>query len=89
MMGLIGLIIASVVNLFLQSSMMEFVISVIGVLVFAGLTAFRTQQLKYQYYELGGNERAMSVATTYGALSLYISFINMFMFILRLISPRN
>jgi hypothetical protein len=89
MMGVIGLIIASVVNMFMQSSAISFAISAIGVLVFAGLTAFHTQQLKYQYYELGGDQRAMSVATTYGALSLYISFINMFMFILRLMSPRN
>ncbi|MBL8548038.1 MAG: Bax inhibitor-1/YccA family protein [Hyphomonadaceae bacterium] len=88
-MGVIGLIIASVVNLFIQSSMLSFVISAIGVLVFAGLVAFDTQRLKNMYYQLGGNERAMSVATTYGALSLYINFINLFQFILSLMSPRN
>jgi FtsH-binding integral membrane protein len=88
-MGVVGLIIASIVNLFLQSSMMSFVISVIGVLVFAGLVAFDTQRLKNMYYQLGGNERAMSVATTFGALSLYINFINLFQFILSLLSPRN
>ena len=88
-MGVIGLVIASVVNMFVQSSALSFAISVIGVLVFAGLTAFDTQRLKFMYYELGGNARAMAVATTYGALSLYLDFINMFMFILRLMSPRN
>lgn len=88
-MGLIGLIVASLVNMFLQSSALSFAISVIGVLVFAGLVAFDTQRLKNMYYYLGGNERAMSVATTFGALSLYINFINLFQFILSLMSPRN
>ena len=88
-MGLIGIVIASIVNMFIQSSVMSFVISVIGVLVFAGLTAYDTQRLKYSYFELAGNERGMAVATTYGALSLYLDFINLFLFILRLMSPRN
>lgn len=88
-MGVIGLVIASVVNLFIQSSMLSFAISAIGVLIFAGLVAFDTQRLKNMYYQLGGNARAMSVATTYGALSLYINFINLFQFILSLMSPRN
>jgi FtsH-binding integral membrane protein len=88
-MGLIGVIIASVVNMFVQSSMLHFAISVIGVLVFAGLTAFDTQRLKFMYYQLGGDTRAMSVATTFGALSLYLNFINLFQLILSLISPRD
>jgi FtsH-binding integral membrane protein len=88
-MGVFGLIIAMIVNMFIQSSALSFAISVIGVLVFAGLTAFDTQRLKFMYYQLGGNERAMSVATTFGALSLYINFINLFQFILSLMSPRN
>ncbi|HVK79723.1 MAG TPA: Bax inhibitor-1/YccA family protein [Verrucomicrobiae bacterium] len=88
-MGVIGLVIASVVNMFLQSDALSFAISIIGVLVFAGLTAFDTQRLKYTYYALGGDQRAMSVATTFGALSLYINFINLFQFILSLLSPRN
>jgi len=88
-MGVIGLIIASVVNLFLASSILSFAISLIGVLVFAGLVAFDTQRLKNMYYQLGGDQRAMSVATTFGALSLYINFINLFQFILSLLSPRN
>ena len=88
-MGVIGLIIAMVVNMFIQSSILSFAISAIGVLIFAGLVAFDTQRLKNMYYQLGGDQRAMSVATTYGALSLYINFINMFQFILSLMSPRN
>ena len=88
-MGVIGLVIASVVNLFLASSILSFAISVIGVLVFAGLVAFDTQRLKNMYYQLGGDQRAMSVATTFGALSLYLNFINLFQFILSLLSPRN
>jgi FtsH-binding integral membrane protein len=83
-MGLIGLIIASVVNMFIASSALSFAISVIGVLVFAGLTAFDTQRLKYMYYQVGGDARARSVTTTYGALSLYINFVNLFQFILSL-----
>jgi len=88
-MGLIGIIIASIVNIFLQSPALHFAISAIGVLVFAGLVAFDTQRLKFMYYQLGGDQRAMSVATTYGALSLYINFINLFQFILSILSPRN
>jgi len=88
-MGLIGLIIASIVNMFIASSALSFAISVIGVLVFAGLTAFDTQRLKYMYYQVGGDARAASVTTTFGALSLYINFVNLFQFILSLMSPRN
>ena len=85
-MGLIGVIIAMVINIFLQSSMLSFIISIAGVLVFAGLTAYDTQRLKEMYFQIGGNARAMSVATTFGALSLYLNFINMFQFILSLMS---
>jgi FtsH-binding integral membrane protein len=88
-MGLIGLIIASLINMFFPSDMLGFIISVAGVLIFAGLTAFDTQRLKYQYYELGGDARSMAVATNYGALSLYLNFINLFQFILSLISSRD
>lgn len=88
-MGVVGLIIAMIVNMFVQSSALGLAISVIGVLIFAGLTAFDTQRLKHMYYQLGGEARAMSVATTYGALSLYINFINLFQFILSLLSPRS
>ncbi|WP_018997215.1 Bax inhibitor-1/YccA family protein [Hirschia maritima] len=85
-MGLIGLIIAGVVNMFMKSSMMEFIISVGGVLIFSGLTAYDTQRLKHTYYALGGESRSMAVATNYGALSLYLNFINLFQFILALMS---
>ena len=89
MMGLIGLVIASIVNMFMQSNAMHFAISVIGVLVFAGLTAFDTQRLKFMYYQFGGDSRAAAVGSTFGALSLYLNFINLFQFILSLLSPRN
>lgn len=89
LVGLIGLIIASVVNLFLMNSMIHFVISALGVLIFAGLIAYDTQRLKMTYYELGGNESAMGVATNYGALSLYINFINLFQFLLQFFGQRR
>ena len=88
-MGVWGLLIASLVNIFLQSSMMQFIISILGVLIFAGLTAYDTQRLKMTYYELGGNQAAMGVATSYGALSLYLDFINMFQFLLALFGDRR
>ena len=81
-MGLIGLVIASVVNMFLQSSMMGFIVSVLGVLIFSALTAFDTQRLKHEYYALEGDQRAMAVATNWGALSMYLNFVNLFQFIL-------
>ncbi len=61
----------------------------VGVLLFAGLTAYDTQRLKMTYYALGGNQTAMSVATSYGALSLYINFINMFQFLLSIFGDRR
>lgn len=87
--GLIGLIIASVVNMFLQNSMMSFIISILGVFIFAGLIAYDTQRLKMTYYQLGGDQAAMGVATNYGALSLYINFINLFQFLLHLFGDRR
>ncbi|WP_337185888.1 Bax inhibitor-1/YccA family protein [Phenylobacterium sp.] len=89
LVGLIGLIIASVVNIFMQNSMMQFIISVLGVFIFAGLIAYDTQRLKMQYYDLGGDQAAMGVATNYGALSLYINFINLFQFLLQLFGDRR
>ena len=85
-MALIGVIVAMVINMFIASSMLSLAISVIGLLVFAGLTAYDTQRLKEMYFQIGGNARAVSVATTYGALSLYLNFVNMFQFILALMS---
>lgn len=87
-MGVVGLIVASIVNLFMGGTM-SLIISVIGVGLFGALTAYDTQRLKLQYHEVGGNERAMAVATTFGALSLYINFINMFQFLLMLLGNRD
>jgi uncharacterized protein len=81
-MGLFGLILASVVNIFLQSTAVQFAISALGVLIFSGLIAFDTQRLKFDYYQMGGNEAAMAVATSFGALNLYLNFINLFQFLL-------
>ena len=60
-----------------------------GVAIFAGLTAYDTQRLKMTYYQLGGDQAAMSVATNYGALSLYLDFINLFQFLLSLMGTRR
>jgi uncharacterized protein len=87
--GLIGIFIASIVNIFLMNSMMSFIISVLGVLIFAGLIAYDTQKLKMTYYEVGGDQAAMGVATNYGALNLYLDFINLFLFLLRLFGDRR
>lgn len=83
LMGLIGLIVAMVVNLFLQSGMMSLVISAIGVLIFAGLTAYDTQKIKSVYQHVAGTEM-MGKVVIMGALNLYLDFINMFLFLLRL-----
>lgn len=87
--GLVGLVIASIVNIFLANSMMAFVISVAGVLIFAGLIAYDTQRLKMSYYEMGGDHTAQAVATNYGALSLYLNFINLFQFLLSIFGDRR
>ena len=87
-MGLIGIILAMVVNLFLASSALQFAISVIGVLVFAGLTAYDTQQIKEMYYEGDGTLVAGRKAIM-GALRLYLDFINMFMFLLQFFGNRE
>ncbi|HYD32753.1 MAG TPA: Bax inhibitor-1/YccA family protein [Azospirillaceae bacterium] len=82
-MGLIGIIIATIVNIFLASSALHFAISVIGVLVFTGLTAYDTQRIKETYDEGWGTESNNKLAVM-GALSLYLDFINMFTFMLQL-----
>lgn len=87
--GLIGLVIASIVNIFLQNSVMGLLISVVGVLIFAGLIAYDTQRLKMSYYQMGGDQAAMGVATSYGALSLYLDFINLFQFLLSIFGSRR
>ena len=89
MMGLIGLLIAMVVNIFLKSSGLDFIISAAGVLIFAGLIAYDTQRLKMTYYQLGGEQQSMAVATNYGALNLYLNFINLFQFLLSILGSRR
>ncbi len=90
-MGLIGLIVAMVVNIFLASSAMAFAISVIGVLIFAGLTAYDTQNIKATYLQMAhaGDQEWLGKAAIMGALSLYLDFINMFMFLLQLLGSRE
>ncbi|MBL6958884.1 MAG: Bax inhibitor-1/YccA family protein [Rhodospirillales bacterium] len=87
-MGLIGIIIASIVNIFLQSSAMHFVISVIGVLIFVGLTAYDTQKIKSIYLESDGAEVSTKKAIM-GAVTLYLDFINLFIMLLRLFGERR
>lgn len=87
-MGLIGLIIAMVVNLFLQSSALQFAISGIGVIVFAGLTAYDTQAIKEMYYE-GDDDVIAGRKAIMGALRLYLDFINLFMFLLQFLGNRE
>jgi hypothetical protein len=90
-MGLIGVVVASIVNIFLGSPALMFAISVIGVLVFAGLTAYDTQRLKTEYLQLAGTqgEAYLGKAAILGALSLYLNFINMFMLLLQLFGNRE
>ena len=88
MMGLIGLIVAMVVNFFLQSTMMQFVISVAGVLLFAGLTAYDTQQIKLFYSESDSGEVSQKKSIM-GALKLYLDFLNMFLFMLAIFGGRE
>ena len=88
-MGLIGLIIASIVNIFLASSALQFAISCIGVLIFAGLTAYDTQKLKEMYIYGDMDTEGAAKASVFGALTLYLDFINMFQFLLALFGNRN
>lgn len=88
MMGLIGLIIASVVNIFMASSAMSFAISVLGVVIFTGLTAWDTQKLKEMYSERAGEEANTKLAVM-GALNLYMDFINLFLYMLRFLGDRR
>lgn len=87
-MGVFGLIIAMVINIFLQSSALAFAVSAIGVLVFAGLTAYDTQQIKEMYYEADDTQVAGRKAIM-GALRLYLDFINLFMFLLQFMGDRR
>ena len=88
-MGAWGLVIAMIVNMFMHLPALSFIINAAGVLIFAGLTAWDTQRLKMTYYQIGGDQAAMSVATSYGALSLYLDFINLFQFLMSLLGSRR
>lgn len=85
MMGVIGLVVAMLVNLFLQSEGLQFAVSVLGVLIFAGLTAYDTQRLKTEYVAIAqtGDQRMLQGSAVSGALSLYLNFLNMFLFLLQ------
>ena len=86
-MGLWGLVIASIVNIFMQNSMMQLVIAAIGVVVFTGLTAYDTQKIKEIYYHTEGDTRAK--AAIMGALNLYLDFINLMISLLQLLGQRK
>ena len=88
-MGVIGLVIAMLVNIFLHSAAIQFAISAIGVLIFAGLTAYDTQRLKNTYSFVAGDQLAAGRASIIGALQLYLDFINLFMFLLQFMGNRN
>ena len=91
MMGLIGVVIASVVNIFVQSSAVQFAVSIVGVLVFVGLTAFDTQRIKADYVQYAYAEGTDLAAkrSVFDALSLYLNFINLFMLMLQLLGNRS
>jgi FtsH-binding integral membrane protein len=88
MMGLIGIVIASLVNIFIGSNTLQFVISIVGVIVFVGLTAYDTQRIKETYQESDSGEIAGKKAVL-GALALYLDFINLFMMLLQLFGQRR
>jgi len=87
-MGLIGLLIAGIVNIFLQSTMLHFIYSVVGVLIFAGLTAYDTQSIKNSYFEVQGTS-VEDKSAVMGAVRLYLDFINLFMFLLQFLGVRR
>ncbi len=87
-MGLIGILLAMIVNIFLGSSALQFAISVIGVLIFAGLTAYDTQTIKLMYYE-GDEVESRGRKVVMGALTLYLDFINMFVFLLQFLGQNR
>ena len=88
LMGVVGLIIASLLNLWLRSEPMMYAISALGVLIFAGLTVYDTQKIKSLYFQLRGSE-FLGKAAIMGALELYLDFINMFLFLLRFMGSRD
>ena len=90
-MGLFGMIIAGVVNIFMQSSALQFGLSLIGIVVFTGLTAYDTQRIKADYtqYAYAAGMDGANKRSVYDALSLYLNFINLFMLLLQLLGNRN
>jgi len=88
-MGLIGILLASLANFFFKSPAMDFVISVLGVLIFTGLTAWDTQKIKNTYYAVGGDVAVVGKAAIMGALALYLDFLNIFLFLLRFMGNRR
>ncbi|MFZ5669566.1 MAG: Bax inhibitor-1/YccA family protein [Pseudomonadota bacterium] len=88
-MGVWGLIIASLVNMFLKQPALYWIINSLGVLIFAGLTAYDTQRLKMTYYDVQHSGEGMAVATNIGALNLYLDFINLFQFLLAFLGVRR
>ena len=88
-MGVVGIVIAGILNVFIQSDMMRFVIASVGVLVFAGLTAYDTQQIKDNYYAVMGDAAAMTKGAIMGALNLYLDFINLFVSLIQLFGSRE
>jgi hypothetical protein len=88
-MGLFGLIIAMLINMFMQSSALDLAISAIGVLLFAGLTAYDTQKIKSMYFVVQGTGEAVAKSAVMGALTLYLDFINLFLFLLRFMGDRR
>ncbi|WP_296597963.1 Bax inhibitor-1/YccA family protein [Phenylobacterium sp.] len=88
-MGVWGLVLASLVGIFWHPPGFNMILSALGVFIFAGLVAYDTQNLKMSYYQMGGDTGSMAVATNYGALSLYINFINLFQFLLQFFGQRR
>ena len=88
-MGVLGIIVASLVNLFMQSSALNFAISIISVLLFTGLTAYDTQRIKDVYFQVSGSNEMAEKISVYGALTLYMDFINLFVALLRLFGDRK
>ena len=88
-MGVVGLFVALLINIFLQSPALQLAISAIGVLIFAALVAYDTQKIKSMYYVVAGHGEAMAKSAIMGALMLYIDFINMFLFLLRFMGDRR
>ena len=88
-MGLIGILLASLANFFFKSPAINFVVSVLGVLIFTGLTAWDTQKIKNTYYQVGGDTAVAGKAAIMGALSLYLDFLNIFLFLLRFMGNRR